>query len=127
MTLIRFLYAPAKVFADLREYSWAPPLVAYFLLALLSAELMWRAIGPDEYIRRGLETIPKAEVSGRDVSASYLRPRLAGAVIFAAAMNVLNLLIIAWVIRWVLRLVHGVTSYTTVLAVWSFAAYARAL
>src|SRR5262249_32447049 len=85
------------------------------------------AIGPDEYIRRGLETIPKAEVAGRDISASYLRPRLARAAIFAAAMNVVNLLIIAWVIRWVLRLVHGVTSYTTVLAGWAFAAYPRAL
>ena len=42
-------------------------------------------------------------------------------------MNGLNVLIIAWVILWVLRLVHEVTSYGIALAVWSFAAYAKEL
>src|SRR2546428_7862366 len=125
MPLIQFLYAPGRVFTDLKENSWAPPLVAFVLLFLLAPVLVWHAIGTNQIIRRGLEAIPEA--SGRDISASYLLPRISLAAIFVAAVNVLNVLIIAWGIRWVLRLVHEVTSYGIVLAVWSFAAYAKEL
>src|SRR5688572_30173812 len=114
MVLIQFLYAPGKVFADLKENGWALPFVASILLYLLSAVLLWHAVGTSGIISRGLEMDPGA--FGRLASAAEFRPRFMLVIVLGTVVNGLTVLIAAWAILWAVRLIHTATSYGTVLA-----------
>jgi glucan phosphoethanolaminetransferase (alkaline phosphatase superfamily) len=60
MVLIRFLYAPGMVFAELKKNSWVLPLAAAVLISMLGWILIvsftLSVVGEGEMLRRILET-----------------------------------------------------------------------
>ncbi|MDP9113710.1 MAG: YIP1 family protein [Acidobacteriota bacterium] len=125
MRLIQFLYAPGRVFGELKGNNWVLPLGAAAIIFLLSAILMLNAIGPDAVMNRASQKTIRSHEPPADLDEPW--STLAFAISFGALASIASVLVYAGVASWVLRLIHERTNYGIVLAVCSYAAYANQL
>ena len=116
MRLIRLFYEPSQVFTELRDAGCVPALTACIALSLLSSAIFLNAVGPEAIAR-------VAEVAGNPGIGG---PALVlGFYLVKPILMVMGLLVTATVLWAVLRITKTGSSYRTVLAVCSYAAYAR--
>jgi hypothetical protein len=125
MALIRFLYAPGIVFAELKKNSWVLPLAAAVLLSMLGGILIvsvtLSVVGEGEMLRRILEA--NRGMAADLGSGHNFRWLLVLVIVGAGVVTAVEALLIAGVISFVLRLSHEATKYRLILAVCSCGAY----
>jgi hypothetical protein len=125
MTLIDLFYAPGKIFSELKRNSWAVPLGASMILFVLSGIVTVNAVGAGALQHKLLNVYPGTFDHYTEVSD--LRKLMIPVLAVGAILSAIKVMIVAGVILWVVRLSREIATYSMVLAVCSYGAYAAEL
>ncbi len=123
LKLFEILYRPGEVFAGLQKHSWIAPLLASFILALLSGLVVARAIGMNTLMHQAGQ-IPNGP---RHINSSEVAVAIYWGIVGKALLGIIGLLLFSAVILALWRVLATPMSYHNVLAVCSYAAYLKEL
>ena len=118
MRLVQLFYAPGRVFAELEGASYVPALIGCLILSFLSNVAIISSVGPGNILYR-------AESMDR-LRPNMSRPAMTVTIYsIKTVLTLIGLVVIATTLYLVLRLMNRGIRYSRVLAVCSYAAYAR--
>jgi hypothetical protein len=121
MSLLKLWYRPAQVFGAMQRSSWFWPLAASAILFLMINGVLVAVVGTNTVIHTARALEPRATV----LDANTMKRFIFIGVLMKAVLSVLGAVVGSAVVLVILRLMSASASFSSVLGVCSYVAYAK--